>query len=500
MFTRLLNFIRSVVRKILPYRAIESVEHVDTPLTNEMANALDDWYKLYINDADWLSDKVKSLNLPAFISSELARQIVLEMKWSITGKAKESDQTASGELVSSPRAEYLKTEFERCIRVLRQKLEQGCAAGGMTVKPYPKDGHIYFDWTMDWSLYPIAFDDDGNLADVIFRDTYTEGKNIYTRLERHIVEGDDVRITQRAFRSTSRETIGVEVSLSEVPFWAQLEPEAVVRNTGGPLFGWYRVAAANSVDVESPMGASCYCKARDTIKEADIQYSRLLWEYEGSELAIDVDPTVLRPKKTEGGGVEMPKLNERLFRAVDADKGDRDLYSVFSPSIRDVSIINGLNQLFMRIEDLCGLARGTVSDPNMEARTAYELKIVKQRSYATIADNQKALEGCLKDVIRAMDVYASLYNLAPEGEYEVSFEWDDSIITDTEQQMNERRMLLNDGIMSKAEFREWYFGETKEQAEAAVKAIADEQAMEQSAIAANILQTVPDEPLGGPAD
>ena len=513
MFSKLWRFIRQVVRKILPYKNIEAVEQVETPISTDMANALDDWYNMYINKAEWLSDTVKSLNLPAFISSELARQIVLEMDWSITGKTQDGEtQESDGSDVMNPRAEYLKTEFERCITVLRQKLEQGCAAGGMTIKPYPKDGHIYFDWTMDWSLYPIAFDDDGNMSDVIFRDTYIEGKTIYTRLERHTVEGDNVKITQRAFKSSSRDAIGLEIPLSDVEYWSQLQPEATVKNTGGQMFGWYKVASANSIDVESPMGASCYCKARDTIKEADMQYSRLLWEYEGSELAIDVDPTVLRPKKTEGGGLEMPKLNQRLFRAVDADKGDRDLYNVFSPTIRDGALITGLNQLLMRIEDQCGLARGTVSDANTEARTATELRIIKQRSYATVADNQKALEHCLKDVIRAMDVYATLYNLAPEGEYEVSFEWDDSIITDTEQQMQERMMLLNAGLISKAEFREWYFNETKDQAIAAVEAIAEEEAQAQMAGMSQLLPAVQtgqnpeqepeeeQEPQGGPTD
>lgn len=54
---------------------------------------------------------------------------------------------------------------------------------------------------------------------------------------------------------------------------------------------------------------------------------------------------------------------------------------VFSPALRDVSILNGLNDLLMRIEDTCGLARGTFSNPQSEARTATEIKILKQRSY-----------------------------------------------------------------------------------------------------------------------
>ena len=502
MFKRFFNYIRGVWHRVIPYRQIETVERIETPLTDDMVNALDDWYKLYRNEPEWLSDTVKSMNLPAFICSELARQIVLEMKWHITGKDKNGKtKDEQGKEIMNPRAEYLKAEFERCVTVLRQKLEQGMAAGGMTVKPYPKDGHLYFDWTMDWSLYPIAFDDDGNLADVIFRDTYTEGKTIYTRLERHQVNGDNVKITQRAFKSTNKESIGVEINLSDVDMWSELEPEATVTKTGGQMFGWFKVATANTIEVDSPMGASCFAKARDTIQEADKQYSRLLWEYEGSELAIDVDPTVLRPKKTEGGKLEMPKLNERLFRSIDANKGDGDLYNVFSPTIRDASLINGLNQHLMRIEDLCGLARGTLSDPNSEARTATELKIVKQRTYATVAENQKALEACLKSVIRAMDVYATTYKLASEGEYDVSFEWDDSIITDSEQQMGEHMALLDAGLISKAEFRMWYFGETEQQAIDSLKKITDEQAEAQKRTLEGMIQApsrMP--PQGGPTD
>ena len=80
----------------------------------------------------------------------------------------------------------------------------------------------------------------------------------------------------------------------------------------------------------------------------------------------------------------------------------------------------------------------------------------------------------MRDVIRAMDKFATLYGLAPEGDYEVSFEWDDSIVTDTAEQLGERLQLLSLGIVSKAEVREWYFGETKAQAETAISTIQQE--------------------------
>ena len=497
IFSAIAAKIREVFRKMIPYQTIQQAERIETPLSTDMVNALNQWYQLYLNKASWLSEDVKSLNLPAFISSEIARSVVIEMKWNITGKGLSED----GEEIMNPRAEYLKAEFEKLVRVIRLKLEQGCAAGGMLIKPYPnvEDGHIYFDYAMNWGLYPLAFDDDGNLSDVIIPDVFQEGRTTYTRLERHTVTREGVRITQRAFKSDNKDSLGKEIELTDVDRWSALQKEALIRNPGGPLFGWYKVAAANNVEVDCPMGASVFSKAIDVIKQADIQYSRILWEYEGSELAIDVDPYVLRPKPGSDGVMEPPKLNKRLFRAVDADKGDRDLYQVFSPNIRDESLMNGLNQLLIRIEDLSGLSRGTLSDANQEARTATEIKIIKQRTYTTVSDNQAALETCLRDVIRVMDAYATIYGLAPEGDYDVSFEWDDSILTDTDLQTQERLMLLNAGIISKAEFREWYFGETKAQAKAGITSVTEEQVNTAKALNAalpgpDVNPEMPDEP------
>lgn len=469
---------------MVPFQNIRQAEKIDTPLSVEMQDALQVWSAMYQNKANWLEDKkIKSLNLPAFISSEIARQILLEAQWTITGKNKKDEtQNENGEPETDDRSAYLTAELKKLMWVLRQKLEQGCASGGMIIKPYCIGAHLYFDFVMDWDMYPVAFDDEGNLSDVILPDYYSDGQCYYTRLERHTVSHNDdgtidVIITQHAYKSNTRESLGKPVELSEVDKWKNLEKELRVENTGGQMFGWFKVASANTMDINCCLGASVFSKAKDVIKEADIQYSRLLWEFEGSELAIDVDPTAMAPKKDKAGRWEMPRLNERLFRAVNIEKENGEMYEVFSPAIRDANLVNGLNQILQRVEDLCGLSRGTLSDANaVDARTATELKIVKQRSYATIADNQKALERALLDVIRVMAYYASYYNLAPEGEYDASFDWDDSILTDSETRMSEMMMLLNAGIISKEEFREWYFNETPAQAKQALEIVAQEQA------------------------
>jgi hypothetical protein len=125
----------------------------------------------------------------------------------------------------------------------------------------------------------------------------------------------------------------------------------------------------------------------------------------------------------------------------------------------------------MRIEDVSGLSRGSLSDVTTVVKTATELKIMKQRSFQTNAHIQKAIQKALKDTVYVMNVYCDLYNITPDGEYEVSFEWDDSIIADSDVELSQRILLIQNGLASKLETRMWYFGETENQAKEALELI-----------------------------
>ena len=100
-----------------------------------------------------------------------------------------------------------------------------------------------------------------------------------------------------------------------------------------------------------------------------------------------------------------------------------------------------------------------------EARTATEIKLLKQRTYITISSLQNALEQCLLDVVYAMNVFSELYNLSPSGEYDTNIDWKDSILTDTDTELEQKLNLQNAGILSKAEVRAWYTGESVEAAQ-----------------------------------
>lgn len=415
---------------------------VDIAISSNMSEGIELWGKLYINEPPWLSDSVKSLNLPSAIASEIARLTTIEMKSDITG---------------SPRADYLNKQYKTVLGNVRRYCEYGCAKGGLVFKPYVSGKEILVDTVQADCFFPVAFDSKGNITSAIFIEQKTIGKQIYTRLEYHALNGSLYTINNTVYVSDNKSDLGRSASLESVAEWATLQPEVTIQNIDRPLFSYFKTPQANTVDTSSPLGVSVYSRAVDLLEQADKQYSRLLWEMEGSELAVHADITTFDP------GSGMPKLNKRLFKSVDAGMS-AGLYEVFSPTIRDQSILNGLNELLMRIEDVCGLARGTFSNPVNEAKTATELKILRQRSYATVADTQKSLQNALEQLIYAMDILATLYKLAPQGKYEASFEWDDSIVTDTDVEFSRRMQMAAAGMMKLESVYAWYFGCSEKEA------------------------------------
>ena len=502
--------------------------------------------------------RIVSLGLPAFIASEKARMAVLELKSEITAPTKTERKPnpkyfppisdafgnvrASGEPPTivvetkegdTRRADYLNEQYhKKLLSRIRTQLEYGTAKGSLIIKPYvvrskvtgvagvsqdkqkteEEETYAYkmeYDFIQSDCFYPISFDGSGYLTDVAFIQTKIEGDTTFVRLERHKLNVNNVTIENYAFKNTNSinqdaysgiggMTLGTEIPLTEVPEWKDIPKKATINNVDRLLFGYFKMPEANTIDPHSPLGMSCFGRARNLIKDADEQYSRLLWEFEGGELAVDIDRDALQFMADENGNGHsaMGHLQNRLYRTIDL--GESDTYKPFSPALRDGSLINGLNNILMRIEDVCALSRGTLADVAVEARTATEIKILKQRSFSSNKEIQNALQHALEDVIYAMNVYVTLYNIVGDitydkngnadtskmGSYDVSFEWDDSILIDEESELATRLSLYDKGLDSKIAVRMWYFGETELQAQEALNKIAQEnkEAIEQNMV------------------
>lgn len=439
--------------------AIEKVcksENIKSMYDSSAAFQIEKWSNMYRNKAPWIDNKkIFSMNLPASISSEIARLITIESKIEVSGSA---------------RATFINEQITKVIDKLRIYTEYGVAKGGLIFKPYATPQGLNIQIIQADSFFPISYDDMGNISQVAFVEQFKKDNFVYTRIEIHSIQGDNLIIKNRAYRSQSESILGSEINLKEVEQWSILSYETKIGNVDGPSFGYYKFAQASTEFDTSPIGASCFSNATSLIREADRRYSSECWEFEAKEAAVNISNSMLVHDK-ETDTYKVPEGKERLYRKFNFDTGavDKPFIDTYSPDIRQEAYSKGINDQLRKIEFACSLAYGTLSDPANVDKTAEEIKASKQRSYSMIVDNQKSLQAALEDLVKAINMYASLYYLSPPGNYEAKFDWDDSIITDSDKERIQDAQDVQMQLMQPWEYRVKWYGETETQAKAMLK-------------------------------
>lgn len=447
------NFMNTVRRALFPQAAAEREFGVSPAVSMTMEKYIALWYAMMVNTPPWQDCNVKAVGLPAAICREVARPTLVEFTANITG---------------SQRADYLNDGFQLAKENFSKALELGLALGGVALKPYIYGDKLLVDMTGAAGFQPTKFDPTGRCIGGVFRDkpVKVNGK-YYVRLESHDLTDTTYTIKNKAYYSDSTGSVGAPAPLVVVPEWADIQEEVTIQNMDGPLFAYFKPPIANTADTNSLCGMSIYGDAAtvELIKQADEQWERLRWEYKSGERKVLMD----------GNTSTANMFDKRLFE-IGAFTADGDFYQFLNPELRNDAVYKGFQDVLRRIEFNVGLSYGDISDPQTVEKTATEIRSGKQRKYVLISSIQTALEHTFDALIYAMDVYATLYGLAADGEYEVTYDWGDSILDDQETKDNEFArdlQLLNAGIMNDWEFRAKYFNEDEATAKAALPKAQD---------------------------
>lgn len=444
LFGRLKNF-------IFPQATTQRIFQVAPAVSQTMERNINLWYAMYINQPPWAVPPIVPVGLPAAICREVARPALSELTVNISG---------------STRADYLAEQFQAAEGSFLRSLELGLAVGGIAFKPYIYGNKILVDATSAAAFQPTKFNPDKTCVGGVFREKVLRDGKYYARLEYHNLDETAYTIRNKAFRSDSSGSVGDEIPLNTVPEWAEIQPEITIENVDGPLFAYFRPPQSNNVETEDLTGMSIYGgSVVDLIKRADEQWDLIRWEYESGQRKIFMDVTEATAKQ----------FNKRLFETGPFSR-DGQFFNTFEPSFRDESLYRGFQNTLKQIEFQVGLSYGTISDPQSVEKTATEIRNSKQRMYVTIDSIQKALEDTFDALVYAMDVYATLYGLAPSGDYEVSYDWGDSVLDDADAKERERandRQDMASGILNDWEYRAKWYNETEEEAKAALPKMED---------------------------
>ena len=436
MFERIVNFVKGAINKMFNTTDIAKDFNIDISTSDEMLSIIEKWSNIYNSKLPWLNKEVKSLHVAKTICEKVAKAVTIELKTKVDDVE-------------------INNVYQRFIKNIRTNTEYALGKGGMFFKPFYSNGKIKISCIQADKFIPTKFDSTGELLGAIFIDQITRGNVIYTRLEYQELNDTTLAIKNKAYKSTihNSNTLGSKILLSQVQEWKNIQEEIQINDVNRLLGGYFRIPIANPIDNTSPAGVAIFANAIDTLEEIDKQFSRTLWEYEGSELAVDVDATAFR--KDKNGKDILPEGKERLYRKLDF--GDEKSWNVFSPTIRDTALFNGLNELLRQCESQCGLAFGTISKIENIEKTATEIKSSKQDYYVTVSDIQGALQTALEDLVYSIDILMSLYGIKHKVEADVSFDWDDSILVDSEKKQSQALVERNANLIDDIE----YFVQTK---------------------------------------
>ncbi len=414
--------------------------NIDISTNNEVMQLIEQCSNIYNHKAPWLNEEVKSLNVAKTICEKVAKAVTIEFKTQVEDK--EIDKI-----------------YQRFIKNIRVNTEYTLAKGGMFFKPFYSNGKIKISCIQGDKFIPVKFDSAGELLGAIFIDQIVKGNIIYTRLEHQELNNTTLIIRNKAYKTNlhSSNSLGEKISLLEVPEWQEIQENISIDNVDRLLGGYFKIPISNSVDNTSLVGVPIFANAIGILKEIDEQFSRTLWEYEGSELAIDVD--VMALEKNEKDQYSLPKKSKRLYRRIDI--GDEKIWNVFSPGIRDTALFNGLNEWLRQCESQCGLSFGVISKIENVEKTATEIKSSKQDYYVTVSDIQGALQNALEDLVYGIDTLMTLYKIPHKTEPEISFDWDDSILVDSEKKQSQALVERNAQLIDDIE----YFVQTRDYSE-----------------------------------
>ena len=450
MFERFKKFVNKVVSKMLSKKIIQKEIDVNINISDDMASAIEKWINLYEDKPPWLDEQTHSMGIPVTIASEIARLVTVEFE---------------SEIIDN---EYLNEQYQNFIQNIRRYVEYACAKGGLVFKPFFNGENIEVEFIQADNFFPVSSNLRGDITSAVFTYFLKKDNKLYTRLEYHELKGKDYYIHNFAYEKANYDldninynNLGNQVPLNSIIEWSDIQPKTLIQNIDKPLFSYFKMPLANNIDDKSPLGVSVYSRAINLIEQLDRQYSRILWEYEGKELAVYISEMMLKIN-VKTNEKELPKGNARLYRILKGES-DGDLYKEFSPEIRDNSLFNGLNELLRKIEFNCGLAYGTLSNINESDKTATEIKASKQRSYSTIKDIQNSLQYSLENLVYSMRVICRLHNL-PGDKYDMSFNFDDSLVMDKDLELASMQADVAAGILRPEIYLSKKYGITEDEA------------------------------------
>ena len=389
-------------------------------------------------------ERIDDINYNAIFSNKLANYVINDSTMDVTG--------------DNGRVDLLNKMGQSMWKKTKKMTSMGFGYGGVIIVPYVRGGKIYYNLVPQNRVTIDETDGDLITGATVLAEKKTIGGSLdsktYMRWTNYQVKNGNITITQQF-----SDEKGNKIPAPE--FWKNIQEVQVITGVDRVLFGYLK-SPVNNRNASDTYGVPITYGYEATILEIKETLKQIVREYDLKQAFVGADATMFNGKNA------LP-LNG-LFQKVDS--GDDSFFEVFDPQFRDYT--TRLQELYRRLESEIGTSKGILSDVQTANATATEIKRSMYDTFTIVDDMRSNIEKAMDDFFYACNVLANAYNLSPQGEYELAFDWSYSLLEDTQQEFSQMMQAESKGIVSKVEIRQWLNpDETLEEAEEKIKEIEE---------------------------
>ena len=241
------------------------------------------------------------------------------------------------------------------------------------------------------------------------------------------------------------------------------------------LFQPIQPNVCNNADLDNPLSVSVYANAISTLMAIDNAYDSLNNEIQLGRKRVVADVDQYTEVDENGNKVNTFDPNDALIYSIPArdtkvGEGQKQLLEDISGQLRINDIVAALNQQLSIYSSKVGLGENYYRFSDMQKGVTTATQVISENStlYKTMRKHEILLEQSLKDMVLSLVYLNNTFTSNPtiniNGYGDITIQFDDSIIEDTNAQKTSDRQDVENGVMSKVEYRMKYFGEDEQTA------------------------------------
>lgn len=394
--------------------------------TRAMREAIGNWFSLYYRQKE---------TKEADPCQRVAYAIVSKLTKTVFGEYNATAPEAFGKKV-----------IAAMDKTRKEAVQLAMIGGECYLKPYPEGEGFGFTLIPRNRILIFARNAAGMPTDVGTLEKTTLGRHYYTLLERRRLDGGELVLENRLYRSLNPDTLGSRVSLSSHPDYAALtESGRLPLNSVGLV--QLKTPMANCVD-GSREGVSVYAAAAGLIDNIDRNEAQLCGEFDRGQSRIMVSADLLDGEQG---------LNSNLFVGLD-EAAEQVGITIFSPVLREESYLARKQEYLRNVESVVGLKRGMLSDANMEDRTATEIASSAGDYNLTVMDFQDMWQEALGQGIGLCAQLSRIYGKTPVPEdLSFSVDWGNGVLYDEDKTWESYRQMVAEGLLKPEIALGWRF-------------------------------------------